>query len=77
MESTTETTEVVRELTPPLGFLRVPAGDDYSVGADLPPGWLLIQGSEPGEVHIRCWALNLADGSLIPLPAVGRFAIQP
>jgi hypothetical protein len=67
---------VVRELRPPLSSLRIPAGDDYSAGADLPPGWVLVQGSEPGELEMLAWALDLADGSLIPLPAMGRFVVE-
>lgn len=66
----------IDEFAPPLGSLQVHAPDDVSVGVDLPAGWLLVGGSEPEAVRMGAYALSLADGSLVPLPAVGEFFTQ-
>ncbi|MBA2634185.1 MAG: hypothetical protein H0U86_14505 [Chloroflexi bacterium] len=68
--------QVVATFEPPLSALAFIVEDDYSTGVDLPPGWLLIRGSEPGELVMNAYAMSLADGSLVPLPAVGEFFVQ-
>lgn len=60
----------------PLTSLRIIAGDDYSIGVDLPPGWILIQGSEPGQMAMSVYALNVSDGDIVPLPALGQVFVQ-
>lgn len=68
--------QVLAHHEPPLSALGVLSTDDYSVGVDLPPGWILIQGSQPGEPVMGAYALNVRDGSLVPLPPVGEFGMQ-
>ena len=68
--------ELNARYTPPLSSLRIVQSDDYVFGADLPPGWILLQGSEPGELVMAAYALKLSDGSLVPLPAMGEFVVQ-
>jgi hypothetical protein len=61
---------------PPLSSLSIVIEDDYSTGVDLPPGWLLVWGSQPGEPQMSAYAMSLADGSLVPLSAVGELIVQ-
>lgn len=68
--------QVIGSHEPPLSALAIIVDDDYSTGVDLPTGWLLVRGSEPGELEMTAYAMNLADGSLVPLPEVGEFLVE-
>ena len=68
--------EVLDTHEPPLSALAILVADDYAVGVDLPPGWLLIWGSEPGDLRMSAWAMSLADGALVPLPDLGELFVQ-
>lgn len=68
--------EVEARYSPPLSSLRILPAREASVGVDLPPGWILLQGSEPGARSMKAYALDLADGDLVPLPALGEWHIQ-
>ena len=59
-----------------LSALAIVVADDYAIGVDLPPGWLLIWGSEPGDLRMSGWAMSLADGGLVPLPDLGELFVQ-
>lgn len=61
---------------PELGSLRILPADDYGVGVDLPPGWILAHGSEPGELDVGIYAMNVESGEIVPLPALGRVLVQ-
>jgi hypothetical protein len=67
---------VVAEHAPPLASLAILDADDSSIGVDLPPGWILMWGTEPGEDTESVYALNAADGSLVRLPGVGGLFVQ-
>ena len=60
----------------PLSALAIIVEDDYSTGVDLPAGWLLIRGSEPGALVMTAYAMKISDGSLVPLPSLGDFFVQ-
>lgn len=68
--------QVIGTFEPPLSALAIIVDDDYSTGVDLPAGWLLIRGSEPGELGMNAYAMKLSDGGLVPLPALGEFFVQ-
>jgi len=67
---------VMAEYAPPLASLAILNADDTSVGVDLPPGWILMWGTEPGEDTMSTYAMRAADGSIVPLPGVGRLFVQ-
>jgi hypothetical protein len=68
--------EIVARHAPALSALRIVPLDSYDVGVDLPPGWMLVVGSVPGERRLDAYAMDVADGGLVPLPAVGEFFVQ-
>jgi hypothetical protein len=67
---------MVAEYAPALAALVVLDADDSSVGVDLPPGWILMWGTAPGEAATMAYAMSATDGSLVPLPRVGGLIIQ-
>ena len=67
---------VVATHAPPLSSLHILVPNDPATGVDLPSGWLLIWGSQPGELVMRAYAMDLVDGSLMPLPKIGDFFVQ-
>ena len=68
--------QVIGTFEPPLSALAIIVDDGYSTDVDLPPGWLLIWGSQPGELGMDAYAMKLSDGSLVPLPSLGEFFVQ-
>lgn len=67
---------VLAEYAPPLTSIAIVDTDDASVGVDLPPGWILMWGTEPGEDTMSAYAMHAADGSMLPLPRVGGMFVQ-
>jgi hypothetical protein len=67
---------VMDEHAPPLTSLAILDADDASVGVDLPPGWILMWGTEPGEDTMSAYAMNATDGSLVRLAGVGGLFVQ-
>ena len=63
---------VVDEFAPRLASVSILDVDDASVGVDLPPGWILMWGSEVGDDKMSVFAMNAVDGSVMPLPGVGE-----
>jgi hypothetical protein len=53
-----------------------PVAHATALGVDLPPSWILILGSQPGERVMGAYAMNVADGSILPLPEVEEFFVQ-
>ena len=68
--------QVTAEHAPPLASLSIIDVDDASVGVDLPPGWILMWGNEPGEEATSAYAMNSRDGSIVRLPGVGGLFVQ-
>jgi hypothetical protein len=67
---------VTAEYAPPLASLAIVDVDDPSVGVDLPPGWILIWGTQAGDETTSAYAMSAADGTLVPLPWVGGRFVQ-
>lgn len=67
---------VAAEYAPALTSLAVLDADDPSVGVDLPPGWILMWGTQPGDAAMSAYAMSAADGTLVPLPDVGGLFVQ-
>jgi hypothetical protein len=61
---------------PPLATVLLIPDNDYGHGADLPPSWVLVQGSTPGTEVMRAYALNVRNGQLVELPALGEWRLQ-
>jgi hypothetical protein len=65
-----------------LGSMRIVSAQSYELGIELPPGWFAVMGAPPvapGEapnVPLKVFAVSAADGSLVPLPALGEFLNQ-
>jgi hypothetical protein len=68
--------EVRASHLPPLAAARIIPDDDHGFGADLPPGWVLLQGGLPGQEAMRAFALDVDDGTIVELPALGEFRLQ-
>ncbi len=63
-------------LTSGLASVRIMPSNDWTMGVDLPSGWILAEVSRPGEQSMTVVALSTADGSLIPLFDLGEVLIQ-
>jgi hypothetical protein len=63
-------------LSLPFGSLRILPPADWTVGVDLPPGWILAEASRMGEMRVSYVAIDTADGSFVPLPTLGDVPIQ-
>lgn len=64
------------DLTLPLASLRILPASDWTIGVDLPAGWVLAEVSLPGETPMTFVAIDLSDGSVVPLPALGELLLQ-
>lgn len=65
-----------------LGSMRIVSHTGTELGVELPPGWFIALGAPPippggsGNIPMTAFAIEVASGRVVPLPALGEFFTQ-